>query len=182
MTQKRVVVLGGGGGAGMVLRALPLDTHKTAIIAVTDTGRSTGIARQIGGNMPAPGDVRSTIANMARDEGIAKLLQHRFDGTMISQLDGMALGNLILAALFRESQSFADAVATLAHMADCAATVLPVSEESSQLCARLIDGSDVVGELAVRTPRKAAILYCRLEPHVRAAKREREDYGTEGKR
>jgi uncharacterized cofD-like protein len=80
----------------------------------------------------------------------------------------MALGNLMLAALYRESGNFAEAVTVVADMADCAATVLPVSQDSSQLCARLIDGTDVVGELAVRTPHKAPIAYCRLEPQVRA--------------
>ena len=168
MKQKRVVVFGGGGGASMVLHALPETAYKTAVIAVTDTGRSTGIARLVGGNMPAPGDVRSTIASLARDPQIAQLLQHRFDGAGIRELEGMALGNLVLAALFREHGNFAQAVAIVAQMADCAATVLPVSQESSQLCARLIDGTDVVGELAVRTPHKAPIAYCRLEPHVRA--------------
>ena len=118
--------------------------------------------------MPAPGDVRSTIASLARDPEIAQLLQHRFDGAGIRELEGMALGNLMLAALFREHGNFAQAVAIVAQMADCEATVLPVSQESSQLCARLIDGTDVVGELAVRTPHKAPIAYCRLEPHVRA--------------
>ena len=168
MNEKRVVVFGGGGGASMVLHALPETAHKTAVIAVTDTGRSTGIARLVGGNMPAPGDVRSTIASLARDPQMAQLLQHRFNGAGIRELEGMALGNLMLAALFREHGNFAQAVAIVAQMADCAATVLPVSQESSQLCARLIDGTDVVGELAVRTPHKAPIAYCRLEPHVRA--------------
>jgi uncharacterized cofD-like protein len=168
MNQKRVVVFGGGGGASMVLHALPETTHKTAVIAVTDTGRSTGVARYVGGNMPAPGDIRSTIASMARDPQMAQLLQHRFDGAGIRELEGMALGNLMLAALFREHGNFAQAVAIVAQMAQCAATVLPVSQDSSQLCARLIDGTDVVGELAVRTPHKAPIAYCRLEPHVRA--------------
>ena len=168
MNQKRVVVFGGGGGASMVLHALPETTHKTAVIAVTDTGRSTGVARHVGGNMPAPGDIRSTIASMARDPQMAQLLQHRFDGAGIRELEGMALGNLMLAALFREHGNFAQAVAIVAQMAQCAATILPVSQDSSQLCARLIDGTDVVGELAVRTPHKAPIAYCRLEPPVRA--------------
>ncbi|MFM2309732.1 MAG: hypothetical protein RLY87_1854 [Chloroflexota bacterium] len=168
MAQQRVVVFGGGGGAGLVLQALPPHTLNTAVIAVTDTGRSTGIARRIGGDMPAPGDIRATIASTARDERMAQLLQHRFGSDGIGELEGMALGNLMLAALYREQGSFAQAVATMAHMANTSATVLPVSEESSQLCARLIDGSDCVGEVAVRTPRKAAISYCRLEPPVRA--------------
>ena len=168
MSQQRVVVFGGGGGASIVLQSLPKHIQKTAVIAVTDTGRSTGVARHIGGDMPAPGDIRSTIASTARDERMAQLLQHRFGPDGMAPLEGMALGNLMLAALYRELGSFTQAVATLARMADTSATVLPVSEASSQLCARLIDGTDCVGEVAVRTPRKAAISYCRLEPIVRA--------------
>lgn len=168
MRQKRVVVFGGGGGAGIVLHALPQDVAATAVIAVTDTGRSTGLARIIGGDMPAPGDIRSTIASSAGDPRIARLLQHRFDGAGIPALEGMALGNLILAALYRESRDYGQAVAELARLADTRATVLPVTEASCQLCARLIDGSDCVGEVAVRAPHKAPIAYTRLEPVVRA--------------
>ena len=57
-----IVAIGGGGGATQVLKAAqPFADHLTAIIAVTDTGRSTGLARAIGG-IPAPGDLRATIA------------------------------------------------------------------------------------------------------------------------
>jgi len=166
--RRNIVVLGGGGGASVVLEAVP-DTHqRTAIIAVTDTGRSTGLARQIGGDMPAPGDIRSTIAATARNRTVASLLQHRFDGTGAEQLAGMALGNLMLAAHYREYGDFALAVADMAQWADCEATVLPVATYPTQLCARLLDGSDCIGEVAVRTPQKAPIAQCRLEPPVPA--------------
>lgn len=168
MTRGRAVVLGGGGGASVALRAIPDSYEKTAIIAVTDTGRSTGVARQLGGGMPAPGDIRATIATYARNQTIAQLMQHRFDGQGDAQFTGMALGNLMLAALYRESGDFAQAVATLAMLADCAVTVLPVTTHSTQLCAHLIDGSDHVGEVAVRAPHKAPIAVCRLEPAVPA--------------
>ena len=164
MRQRQAVVLGGGGGASVVLQALPDTFHKTAIIAVTDTGRSTGLARTIGGNMPAPGDIRATIAATAKNAQFAKLLQHRFDGTGMPDLAGMAMGNLMLAALYRERGDFAAAVADLAELAQSAVTILPVSAVSSQLCAHLIDGSDHIGEFAVRAPHKSPIASCRLTP------------------
>jgi uncharacterized cofD-like protein len=168
MKRGRAVVLGGGGGASVALRAIPDSYDKTAIIAVTDTGRSTGVARHIGGNMPAPGDIRATIAAHAQHHTMAQLLQHRFDGHGDTNLNGMALGNLMLAALYRESGDFGQAVATLAQLAECAVTVLPVTAHSTQLCAHLIDGSDHVGEVAVRAPHKAPIAVCRLDPPVAA--------------
>lgn len=168
MTRGRAVVLGGGGGASVALRAIPDSYSKTAIIAVTDTGRSTGVARHIGGDMPAPGDIRATIAAHARNRTVAQLMQHRFDGQGVPALNGMAVGNLMLAALYRESGDFGQAVATLAQLAECAVDVLPVTIHATQLCAHLIDGSDHVGEVAVRAPHKAPIAVCRLEPAVAA--------------
>lgn len=165
---KRVVVLGGGGGAALSLAAVPDAYHKTAIIAVTDTGRSTGVARLIGGDMPAPGDIRSTIAATATDARMATLLQHRFADAGIRELDGMALGNLMLAALYRQSGDFAKAVAELNHLAQTSVTVLPVSSQSTQLCATLVDGIICHGEVAVRTPHKAPIAHCYVEPTVPA--------------
>jgi uncharacterized cofD-like protein len=80
----------------------------------------------------------------------------------------MALGNLMLAAHYREYGDFAQAVADMAQWADCQATVLPVTAQATQLCARLLDGSDCIGEVAVRTPQKSPIAQCRLEPPVSA--------------
>ncbi|HMO60256.1 MAG TPA: YvcK family protein [Roseiflexaceae bacterium] len=152
-----VVAIGGGGGAGQVLQAVqPFAGRRTAIIAVTDTGRSTGLARAIGA-IPAPGDLRATIAAFAEDRLIAELLQHRFDGTAIAQLEGMAFGNLLIAALARVTGDFTTAVAYVAELAECAVTVLPVSRADAQLCAELADGSMVYGELAVRGLNKPPI-------------------------
>lgn len=165
---KQVVVLGGGGGAALSLAAIPDEYHKTAIIAVTDTGRSTGVARRIGGDMPAPGDIRSTIAATATDAQMATLLQHRFDASGINELHGMALGNLMLAALYRESRDFAQAVAQMNRLAQTSVTVLPVSSRSTQLCAELVDGTVCHGEVAVRTPHKAPIARCYVDPEAPA--------------
>jgi uncharacterized cofD-like protein len=146
-----IVAIGGGGGATQVLKASePFAERLTAIIAVTDTGRSTGLARAIGGGMPAPGDLRATIAAFATDSLMSRLLQHRFNGAGLPQLEGMAFGNLLIAALSQLTGDFAAAVAQVERLAGCAADVLPVATADTQLCAELADGSIVMGELAVR--------------------------------
>jgi uncharacterized cofD-like protein len=145
-----IVAIGGGGGATQVLRAIaPWATRRTAVIAVTDTGRSTGLARQIGA-IPAPGDLRATIAAFAGEPLFGTLLNQRFDGAGIAQLEGMAFGNLLLAALARTTGSFEAAVQQVARMAGCTIDVLPVSAADTQLCAELADGTRVEGELHVR--------------------------------
>ena len=152
-----IVAIGGGGGATQVLKAAQSFADRlTAIIAVTDTGRSTGLARQIG-HIPAPGDLRATIAAFATDLLIADLLQHRFDGAGVPQLEGMAFGNLLLAVLAQVTGDFANAVQETARLAGCAAHVLPISTADTQLCAELEDGRIVEGELHVRGLNKPRI-------------------------
>jgi len=152
-----VVAIGGGGGATQVLRAVePYAASRVAVIAVTDTGRSTGLARQIG-DIPAPGDLRATIAAFARDELMASLLNHRFDGAGVPALAGMAFGNLLLAALARVTGDFAAAVEHAARLAGASVRVLPVSVANTTLCAELADGTIVEGELAVRGREKAPL-------------------------
>jgi uncharacterized cofD-like protein len=145
-----VVAIGGGAGATQVLKAAQADVDQlTAVIAVTDTGRSSGLARMIGG-IPAPGDLRATITAFATDPLLAALLQHRLSGAGVPQLEGMAFGNLLIAALAQVLGDFAAAVEQVARLAGCAAQVLPISTVDTQLCAELSDGMVVEGELAVR--------------------------------
>lgn len=152
-----VVAIGGGGGATHVLQAVaPFAASRTAVIAVTDTGRSTGLARQIGA-MPAPGDLRATIAAFADDRLMAETLNHRFDGAAVPALEGMAFGNLLIAALTRVTGDFATAVDYTARLAAATVQVLPVSVANATLCAELADGTHVEGEFAVRAPGKPPI-------------------------
>src|SRR4051794_9429627 len=152
-----IVAIGGGGGATQVLKAAqPFADQLTAIIAVTDTGRSTGLARTIGG-IPAPGDLRATLAAFATDPLMARLLQQRFTGAGLPQLEGMAFGNLLIAALAQVTGDFASAIAQTGRMVGSAANVLPVATIDTQLCAALADGTNVVGELAVRGLDKSPI-------------------------
>lgn len=154
---KHIVAIGGGGGATQVLRAAQQFAGAlTAIIAVTDTGRSTGLARSIGG-MPAPGDLRATLAAFATEPLMADLLQYRFSGAGIPQLEGMAFGNLMIAALTRVMDDFAGAIDQVARLTGCAAHVLPAATADTHLCAELADGTIVEGELAVRGLNKSPI-------------------------
>jgi len=170
--EAHVVAIGGGGGATQVLQAAQSFADQlTAIIAVTDTGRSTGLARRIGG-IPAPGDLRATIAAFATDPLIAKIMQYRFSGAGVPELEGMALGNLLLAALTEIKGDFAVAVEQVVRLAGCAANVMPISTADTQLCAELAGGAIVEGELNVRglgKPPIARLFLCEDAPAYPAA-------------
>lgn len=156
---QRLVAIGGGGGVSQVLLgARPYFGMLTAAIAVTDTGRSTGTARAVA-DMPAPGDVRNTLAALARDPDalLARLMQHRISSPAVPLLDGMAFGNLLIAALTQMTGDFAEAVEAANLMLGVTARILPVSTVSTHICAELADGSIAENELAVRSLNKAPI-------------------------
>ncbi|PDW02950.1 gluconeogenesis factor YvcK family protein [Candidatus Viridilinea mediisalina] len=158
-TKGHLVALGGGGGVSqLLLGAAPYFAQRTALIAVTDTGRSTGTARAIGA-IPAPGDLRNTMAALAAEpNGLwARLVQHRLSAPSVPALDGMAFGNLMLAALAQLDGDFEAAVQTLSQLLHCQATILPIASSDAHICAELEDGTVVERELAVRGLNKAPI-------------------------
>ena len=156
--QLRVVCLGGGLGAPTVMAGLRAHTDDiTGIIAVTDSGRSTGKVR-IALDVPAPGDIRNAIAVLAEgDPVLRRLFNHRFETDKSTELNGMAFGNLFLAALAQQEGSFLRAVQEAARLLAIRGKVLPVTLYNTQICAKLADGTVVEEEVNVRGLGKAKI-------------------------
>ncbi|NJN66394.1 MAG: YvcK family protein [Chloroflexaceae bacterium] len=157
--ERHIVAIGGGSGVSQVLLgSQPYFSKRTAIVAVTDTGRSTGLARAIG-DMPAPGDLRNALANLSDNPNslMVRLVQHRLTSPGQPPLDGMAFGNLLIAALKQMTSDFAQAIETVRDLLTTSVQVLPVSIANTHLCAELEDGSMMQDELAVRGINKAPI-------------------------
>ncbi|MCX7859328.1 MAG: YvcK family protein [Chloroflexus sp.] len=170
LSSPRLVALGGGGGSAQVLLgARPFFGERAAVIAVTDSGRSTGAARMIA-DIPAPGDLRNLLATLAAepDGPLARLMQYRLRSAALPLLDGMAVGNLLLGGLAQMEGDFAAAVATARQMLGCPEQVLPVSTANTRLCAELADGRIVVEEAAVRALGKPPIRRLFLDPPAAA--------------
>lgn len=158
--QGPIVAVGGGSGPSLVARALTSELERlVAVVCTTDRGSSTGACRRLF-HMPAPGDIRATLSTMAElsgREGWAAALEKRLRCEGNSDLEGMALGNLILAGLFQEEKDLGRAVSRLASLLGVCGTVLPVTAESSDLEALLEDGRLAHGELEVRKRGKPPI-------------------------
>jgi uncharacterized cofD-like protein len=133
------------------------DCDLTGLIAVTDSGRSTGKIR-IALDVPAPGDIRNALTVLADgDPTLVALMQHRFATERSEDLDGMAFGNLFLAALTQQEGSFLRAVEEASRLLRLRGRVLPVTLYNTHLCAELADGKTVEGEVNVRGLNKPAI-------------------------
>src|SRR2546423_453909 len=158
MTGLKVVCVGGGLGAPTIMAGLRRYTEEiTGLIAVTDSGRSTGKVR-IALDVPAPGDIRSALTVLAEgDPALVRLFSHRFETDKSEELNGMAFGNLFLAALTQQEGSFLRAVEEASRLLKLRGRVLPVTLYNTHLCAELEDGTIVEEEVRVRAVGKARI-------------------------
>lgn len=164
---KKIVVFGGGTGISYLLKGLknfPVDI--TAVIAVSDNGRSTGRLREEF-HTPAVGDIRKVITSLSGiDEPIKKMMEYRFNTS--SDLDGHALGNLILTAMLDMNGSLKDSIAYLSKLLDVRHTVLPISEDSKlTLMGKDFDGNIIEGEHQITSAnRQFEKIYYKEEPEV----------------
>ncbi len=138
------VAFGGGTGLSALLRGLKEFTSNiTAVVAVMDTGGSSGRLRQEMGILP-PGDIRNCIIALADDESkIAELFGHRFLG---GSLNGHSLGNLVIAGLQERLGRFDLAIEEMSHILNIRGQVLPATLERVDLVAEMEDGGIVRGE------------------------------------
>jgi len=147
------VAIGGGHGLAVTLRAVRRYAGRTtAIVATADDGGSTGRLRS-GMDIPAPGDLRRCLVAMAgiEDHPLGLALEYRFKGT---DVEGHALGNLLLAALGAVTGDFvaaADQVGALLGLDPERARVLPATCQPVELRAVTADGTQVTGQVAVST-------------------------------
>lgn len=164
---KKVVVLGGGTGISYLLKGLkdfPVDI--TAVITVSDNGRSTGKLREEF-HTPAVGDIRKVITNLSQiDDPIKKMMSYRFQTS--SDLDGHAVGNLILTAMLEITGSLRDSIAHLSKLLDVRHTVLPLSEDSDlTLMGEDEEGNIIEGEEQItKAHRKLKRIFYKTEPKV----------------
>ena len=142
---KKVVVLGGGTGLSVLLSGLklfPIDI--TAIVSVADDGSSTGRLRKEF-NIPAVGDLRKVLVSLSEVEPLVEqLLQYRFNTD--SDLDGHAMGNLLLAALFNITGNLTESLTALSKILNIKGKVLPFTEDNAILVAHTKDGDVIEGE------------------------------------
>lgn len=164
---KKVTILGGGTGMSYLLRGLkefPVDI--TAIITVSDNGASTGKLRKEF-NTPAVGDVRKVITNLSGiDEPIKKMMEYRFKTS--SDLNGHAVGNLILTSMLEITGSLKESIACLSKLLDVKHKVLPISEDCNLTLMGLDkDGNIIEGEEQItQAHRKFEKIYYKEEPKV----------------
>ncbi|HKQ72299.1 MAG TPA: gluconeogenesis factor YvcK family protein [Blastocatellia bacterium] len=161
----KFVAIGGGTGLATLLKGLKpyLDPAAepvtgqfginprislTAIVTVTDDGKSSGRLRGEFSVLP-PGDIRNCLVALAEeDHFITRLFRHRFPGD--GAIGGHSLGNLIILALNQMNGSFLKAIDQAREILGIRAKVLPSTLDRVDLVAQV--GNRLVrGQVAIKS-------------------------------
>lgn len=142
---KKIVILGGGTGTSTLVRGLkefPVDI--SVVVSVCDDGSSTGKLREEF-DIPAVGDLRKVLSALSDTEPLFEsLLEYRFNTS--SDLNGHAVGNLLLAALCNITGNMSDGIKSLSKVLNLKGKVLPLSEDNVVLMGIMNDGEKIEGE------------------------------------
>lgn len=167
------VAIGGGTGLSTLLRGLRphlQSSHQsqialTAIVTVTDDGRSSGRLRNEFSTLP-PGDIRNCLVALADEDSLmTRLFRHRFPGN--GELGGHSLGNLILLALNQMRGDFLTAIEEARALLGINARVFPATLEPVDLIAR-IGNREVRGQIAIKSQQLPIQRLSLVPPSVRA--------------
>jgi uncharacterized cofD-like protein len=167
----RIVVLGGGTGIFAVLRGLgTYNADITAVVSMSDNGGSSGRLRDEFGYLP-PGDARSCLVALAGDDEapLRELFEYQFDRGQ--GLNGHKFGDLLITALTDLLGSAHLAIEEAGRLLDIHGTVVPVTLESTTLCASLENGHRICGETDIdirKSHHEVPIVDVFLDPSVAA--------------
>ena len=159
---KKVVALGGGHGLAATLTALRSFTSNiTAIVTVADNGGSSGRLRQEFPILP-PGDLRMALAALCSDDewgrSWAEIMQYRF--TSDGELNGHAVGNLLLAALWDRDEDTVAGLDRVGALLKVVGRVLPMAAEPLDIEATF---ENAIGTQIVRGQEEVATTKGRLK-------------------
>lgn len=157
MSNKRIVVIGGGHGQSLICQSIKSIDHLdiSAIVTVADDGGSTGRLRELF-HLPAMGDIRNVMLALSDSTSLlARLMDYRFasspDDMEDMDVQGHNLGNLIFTALMQETGSLEESINALASILHTQGKVIPVTDQVVTLNAMMKDGTRVKGEKNIPT-------------------------------
>ncbi len=146
----QIATLSGGTGGYNLLRGLKqyYPNQICAIVAMADSGGSSGRLRSASGILP-PGDARQIITALADAESLmAELFKYRF-GEKYGELNGHSFGNLFIAAMSDVTGSFEKAILESSKVLRVQGRVLPATIDNTNLYAKLKDGRQLDNEATI---------------------------------
>src|SRR3990170_5044273 len=144
----KIVVFGGGTGIFNLLRGLRRYTSNiVAVVTMMDSGGSSGRLRDEFGHLP-PGDIRQALVALSPSDRSSLVLRQLFNYRFSKGegLIGHPFGNLFITALTEITGGIDKAIEEAGKILGIKGKVLPVTLSNANLVARLVDGTEIVGE------------------------------------
>lgn len=146
-----IVVIGGGTGLNTVLSGIKSYTSNvTAIVTVSDYGKTPSNSREEMQVMPLE-DVKDSIVALASKEGqVDKLFNYKFDS---GKLKGISFSDIYFSAMKNINGNFEESVIKSNEVINMIGKVIPVTLEEIKICAELdngyvIEDKDRIAEVA----------------------------------
>lgn len=152
---KNVVVIGGGNGAAVSILALKRHLELfsiAAVIAMSDSGGSSGRLRKEFGTLPTGDILRGMLALSRYDYAPLRQIfyESRFEG--VGNLDKHNLGNIFITLATQYNKDFVSVLNAMHQSLECVGSVFPVTLGSADLCAELENGDELCGETMIDRP------------------------------
>lgn len=161
---KKVVVIGGGAGAFVVLSGIKqYDLDISAIVCMTDSGGSTGRLRDQYGVLP-PGDLRQCLVALSEAPELwSKLFLYRFEN---GDLKGHNFGNIFLTVLEKITDDYNEVLDKASYILQSKGQVIPSTLDKVNLCVEYSDGEIIETEHLIDTAfhKRSRIMKAYLKP------------------
>jgi len=170
MDKVNVTCIGGGHGLGHLLETLnDVDyISLTGIVCTTDNGGSTGRLRSQTESI-SWGDIRYCLSKLSEKTSIKSLLfQHRFE--KLGDMSGHSLGNLMFCAVDSLCIRPTDSVKVMSEFLDINATILPMSDNVTNIVSHSSENQHYFGEIEVDKSMSKGIEKLLLLPEVDPSK------------
>lgn len=155
----KIACIGGGSGLSALLSGLKQfadlenDSSKiidldslAAIVTVSDDGGSSGrLVEEF--DVPPPGDIRRLLFTLSDADEFAGLFEYRFSSN--GDLGGHTIGNIVLTALTKIQGNFPKAIQAASRLLAVRGQIIPVTLDSTVLCAELKNGEIIRGESTI---------------------------------
>ncbi len=155
MSKKKVVIIGGGNGSAISVRAIKQfkeDFEISAVVSMSDSAGSTGRLREEFGTLP-PGDIMRAILSMSEhDFDFLKTIFYRKRFVNTGKLDNHNLGNLFLVLSEQYGSDYMASVRALEQALDTVGHVYPITLDKTDLIAELDNGDIVRTEGSIDRP------------------------------
>lgn len=153
--KKNVVCIGGGNGPAIALQALKPFMNSVfpqAVVAMTDSGGSSGRLRKEFGVLPPSDIMRALLALSPYDHPLLRKIFYEVRFHDAGMLTGHSLGNIFLSFTEQKTGSILHGLKAMSQALEIKGEVFPATLDAGELAVELSNGEKILGEENIDEP------------------------------